>query len=268
MFNLKLSSGYEMPFIGLGTWQLEGRKCREIVAKAIELGYRHIDTAEAYGNQKEIGKAIKGKREQLFITSKVWFEHLHYQDVLEACEQTLKELKTDYLDLYLIHWPNRSVAIEETMKAMKKLLDDGLIRNIGVSNFTINHLKDALKTKVKIVANQVEFHPYLYQEKLLEFCRQNGIAIIAYSPLGRGNILKDDVLVRIARKHNKTTAQVCLRWLYQKGIAAIPKSSSVERLKENIDIFDFSLDQKDVKEIDGLNRNIRFVNPVFSDFDY
>jgi len=267
MNRFRLSSGDEIPAVGLGTWQLEGEKCRRVVKQAIKIGYRHIDTAEIYGNQRFIGQAIKGVREEIFITSKVWFENLHYDDVLSACENSLKELKTDYIDLYLIHWPNRSVDIKETMSAMKKLLDDGLIRNIGVSNFTINHLKDALKTGVRIVANQVEFHPYLYQKELLDFCRKNDILVIAYSPLGRGHVLKDEKIIEIARKHNKTPAQVCLRWLYEKGIASIPKASSVKRLKENIDIFDFSLG-KDAEKIDALNRNFRFVNPSFSDFDY
>lgn len=266
MNNFKMFSGDEIPAVGLGTWQLKGDECKKIVEKAIEVGYKHIDTAEIYGNQREIGKAIKDK--DVFITSKVWFENLHYDDVLESCEKTLKELDRDYLDLYLIHWPNRSVKIKETMRAMEKLKKEGLIRNIGVSNFTINHLKDALKTGVKIAANQVEFHPYLYQKQLLDFCKNNGIIVIAYSPLGRGRVLNDDVLINIGNKYKKTSSQVCLRWLYQKGIAAIPKSSSVERLEKNIDIFDFSLDEKDVKEIDGLNKNMRFVSPSFADFDY
>jgi len=267
MNTFELSSGDEIPAIGLGTWQLEGEKCRRVVKQAIKVGYRHIDTAEIYGNQKFIGQAIKGKKEEVFITSKVWFENLHFDDVLNACENSLKELKTDYINLYLIHWPNRSVNIKETMLAMKRLLNDGLIKNVGVSNFTINHLKDALKTGIKIVANQVEFHPYLYQKELLDFCKRNKILVIAYSPLGRGNLLKDERIVEIAEKHDKTAAQVCLRWLYEKGVASIPKASSAKRLKENIEIFDFKL-EKDVEKIDRLNRNFRFVNPDFSDFDY
>jgi len=263
-----LSSGDKLPAIGLGTWMLEGKKCTEVVKEAIKIGYRHIDTAEIYGNQRHIGKAIKGKREDLFITSKVWLENLHYADVIAACEQTLKDLKTDYLDLYLIHWPNRKIPIEETMRAMKQLKEDGLIKNIGVSNFTINHLKDAIKTKVSFVANQVEFHPYLYQKDLLDFCRKNNIRIIAYSPLGRGKLLNDQSIARIAQECKKTPAQVCLRWLYQHEIASIPKSSSAEKLKENIDIFDFELKKDQMKRIDELNKGMRFVNPEFSDFDY
>ncbi len=265
--NFELSSGNDIPCIGLGTWQLEGKKCEEVVKAAIDVGYKHIDTAEIYGNQKFIGRAIKGKRENLFLTSKVWFENLRYKDVLSACENTLKELKTDYIDLYLIHWPNRTIPIEETMKALNKLKEDGLIRDIGVSNFTINHLKDALKIGVKIVANQIEFHPYLYQKELLEFCKSKNILVIAYSPLGRGNLLNDQVINKIALKHKKTPAQICLRWLFEKGVASIPKASSIERLKENLNIFDFEL-KDDVRVIDSLNKNQRFVNPVFSDFEY
>ena len=267
MEKFKLSSGDEIPAVGLGTWNLKGGKCRKVVKEAIKIGYRHIDTAEIYGNQRFIGQVVKDKREEIFITSKVWIENLHYDDVLNACENSLKELKVEYIDLYLVHWPNRNVDIKETMLAMKKLLDDGLIRNIGVSNFTINHLKDALKIGVNIVANQVEFHPYLYQKELLNFCKKNNILVIAYSPLGRGNLLKDQKIAEVAEKHGKTPAQVCLRWLYEKGIASIPKASSPKRLKENIEIFDFKLG-KDMDKIDRLNRNFRFVNPDFSDFDY
>jgi diketogulonate reductase-like aldo/keto reductase len=267
MKSFKLSSGDDIPAVGLGTWQLEGEKCRRVVKQAIKIGYRHIDTAEIYGNQRFIGQAIKGIREGIFITSKVWLENLHFDDVLNACENSLKELKREYIDLYLIHWPNRNVDIKETMMAMKRLLDDGLIRNVGVSNFTINHLKDALKTGVKIVANQVEFHPYFFQKELFDFCKRNNILVIAYSPLGRGNLLKDEKIVEISKKHGRTPAQVCLRWLYEKGIASIPKASSAKKLKENIRIFDFRLG-KDAEKIDGLNRNFRFVNPDFSDFDY
>ena len=251
----KLKDGNRIPALGLGTLELTGEKCIEVVKKSLQLGYKHIDTAEAYGNQKEIGKGIKNfDRKKLFITSKIWMENLHHDDVFKSCEKTLKELKTDYLDLYLIHWPNRNIPLEETFKALEELAKEGKIKSIGVSNFTINHLKDALKVAgMLITVNQVEFHPYLYQKDLLEFCNQNKIVLTAYSPLGRGSLIKDEVIREISAKYKKTPAQVCLRWELERGVVVIPKASSESHLKENLGIFGWKLSNEDIERIDSIN---------------
>ena len=265
----KLKSSHKIPVVGLGTWELTGRTCFQAVKKAIELGYRHIDTAEIYGNQKEIGAAIKGfDREKLFITSKVWRSNLHYNDVLKACTLTLKELGIEYLDLYLVHWPNSSVPIEETISAMEHVYKEGKIRSFGVSNFNIPHLKEALKhAKLPISLNQVEFHPYLYQKELLEFCKKNDIAVTAYSPLARGTILKNPVMVDMANRFGKQTSQIALKWLLQKGLVVIPKASSEEHLKGNLNLFGWELSEEDIMQIGGLNKNYRIVAPSFGEFD-
>ncbi len=271
MQTIKLASGYEMPVLGLGTWQLTGRRCKEAVKKAVELGYRHIDTAWIYDNQEDVGNAIKEswiKREKLFITSKVWTDNLRYEDVLEQCKETLNQLKLDYLDLYLIHWPNSDVPLEETFRAFKKLVNDKKVRSIGVSNFNIARVREAKeKSEIPVSVNQVEYHPYLNQESLLEECKKNKITLTAYSPLARGNIINDKVLKAAAEKYNKTTSQVALRWLLQKNIIAIPKASSEDHLKENLNIFDFELEKEEIEKINKINIRKRLVNPGFSEFE-
>jgi len=264
---LKLVSNHSIPILGLGTWELRGKQCEEAVKKALDLGYRHIDTAEMYGNQKEIGRAIKNfPRSELFITSNVWMTNLRHNSVLRACENTLKELDTSYLDLYLIHCPDPDVPVEETLKAMGVLSKEGKVKSIGVSNFNISRLKQALKVEVPISVNQVEFHPYLYQKELLEFCKKNDIVIIAYSPLARRRIFDDKTLKGLAEKYEKSVAQISLRWLFQKGIVVIPKASSEQHLIENMDIFDWKLSNEDVKKIDSIEIKYRIVN-VAGTFD-
>ncbi len=270
MQTIKLSSGYEMPILGLGTWQLTGKKCRAAVKKAIELGYTHIDTAWIYDNQEEIGEGIedsKVKREKLFITSKVWTENLRYKDVLEQCEETLTQLGLGYLDLYLIHWPNKEIPLEETFRAFKKLVEEKKVKSIGISNFNIERVKEAkTKSKVPISINQVEYHPYLSQESLLKTCKENKIALTAYSPLARGKILDDPILIKVASEVDKNPGQVALRWLIQKEIIVIPKASSENHLKENMEIFDFELDKEQMSEINHIQIRKRLVNPRFSEF--
>lgn len=268
----KLIDGNEMPVIGLGTWQLTRGKCINTVKRAYEIGYKHIDTAEAYGNEKEIGEALKDlNRDELFITSKVWFDGLDYDGMIKACDGSLNDLGVDYIDLYLLHWPKEGLDYEEIFKAFKKLKDDGKIKSIGVSNFTVNHLKEVLpivkELGIKIDVNQVEFHVFLYQKELLEFCKNEGIVLTAYSPLARGEVLGNEVLKKIGEKYDKTESQVALRWLIEKGLIVIPKASSEEHLKDNFDI-DFSLDEEDIEKIDNLNQDKRMVNPSFSEFDY
>ncbi len=246
-----------IPVLGLGTWKLTGSNCIEAVKTALKLGYRHIDTANIYGNQIGIGRAIKGfPRKELYIVSKAWTSDLEYSNVLKSCQRALKELNTDYLDLFLIHWPSSDTPIEETLKGFKKLYDEGKIKNFGVSNFDINELKEAMeKTEIPIANNQIEFHPYWYRKELLEFCKKNKISVTAYSPLGRKILLDEPVIKEISEKYGKTPAQILLRWALQKGTIIIPKASSEGHLKENMDVFDWKISEKDVGQIDSLNRN-------------
>lgn len=271
MKNLQLNEESNIPILGFGTWQLEGEQCEKSVSTALETGYRHIDTAEMYQNQKEIAKAVKDsgiKREDLFITSKVWRDNLKKEDLINACKKTLEELNTDYLDLYLIHWPNRDIPIEESLESMQELYEENLIRAIGVSNFTINHLKDALKTGALITNNQVEFHPSLYQKELLEFSKANGIHLTAYSPIAQGDDLALDTIKQIAEKYNKTESQIALAWLLKKNIIAIPRSSNEKHIRENFLAKDIELTDEDEQKIDDINENKRLINPPFGDFDY
>lgn len=265
---IKLKSGFSMPMIGLGTWQLQGRECVDTVKTAFQLGYRHFDTAVSYGNEEEIGEALKGTdREGVFLTSKVRPLELAYEDVIASCKQSLERLKTNYLDLLLIHWPNEEIPVNDTFLAFKKLIDQKKIRSFGVSNYTIERLNTELplagEIGLDISVNQVEYHPGLNQEDLLDYCLDKDIALVAYSPLGRGDILAESVLGKIGQKYSKTKAQVSLRWLTQKGMAAIPKSSSRQHLQENLDIFDFSLTNEEIEAIDDLGNDQRLINPEF-----
>jgi diketogulonate reductase-like aldo/keto reductase len=252
----KLRDGNEIPAIGLGTWQLKGDHCINAVKLALEIGYRHIDTAEIYGNEKEIGIAINNfPRDEIFITSKVSGNHLKFNNVIKSCEFSLRNLNTNYLDLYLIHWPNPFVSLRETFKAMKKLHDDGKIISFGVSNFDLNLLKKALEIEeIPICVNQVEFHPFFYQKDLLEFCKKHNIILVAYSPLARGKINENKIIKEIARKYEKTPAQISLRWIIQKGAIPIPKASTKEHLKENIDVFNWSISKEDEMKIDNIKK--------------
>ncbi len=274
MQSIKLKSGNSIPVIGLGTWQLLSETCYNTVKNALELGYNHIDTAEAYENQREIGLAMRDSgidRSELFITSKVWRDNLDYYDVIKSCDSTLKDLRTDYVDLLLIHWPNKDVPLDQTIAAMAELYRQEKIKSFGVSNFTIAHLKEAIplaeKEGLPLSVNQVEFHPYLNQKELLDFCRENGITLTAYSPLGRGRIVNDNTLKKVGEKHGKSSAQAALRWLLQKGMVAIPKTGNEAHLKSNLELFDFELSDDEMEEIDSLNRDERILNPEFAEFD-
>lgn len=266
---LNLNTGSPIPILGFGTWELTGEECLKSTKKAIEVGYRHIDTAAAYGNHKEVGQAIKesgAKREDLFVTSKLWRDNLKKEAVSDALKLALEELQLDYLDLYLIHWPNLDVPVEETLKAMNELKEQELVKSIGVSNFTINRLQESLDTGIEFSVNQVEFHPTLNQKELLEFCKQNNIILTAYSPIGRGEDLQHPVIQALAKQYEKSSSQVILNWEMQKGIITIPKSSNPEHIKDNFKSLEWDLTAEDVERIDKIDEKNRMVNPDFAEF--
>jgi len=256
----------KMPPIGLGTWNLRGDACAELIHSALDLGYRHIDTALNYNNQVYIGKAIQGfDRDKIFITSKV---RLDQGDVEDVCDICLKELNIDFLDLYLIHWPDRSKPLDVILEKMERLKKRGKIKAYGVSNFTIAHLRDCLDLKASIFCNQVEFHPYLYQKELLEFCNKHSIQLVAYRPLGKGALLNDPIVCQIAQDKTRTASQILLRFLFQKQIPFVVKASSEKHLKDNLSLDDFSLTKEEIIALESLNKNKRFCDQSWSDFDY
>lgn len=253
-----LHNGVKMPYVGLGVFKSE--RVTNSVHWALESGYRHIDTAAIYNNEKEVGIAIKESdvdRDQIFLVSKVWNTDQGYKNTIKAYDESLKKLKVEYLDLYLIHWPVKNKFVE-TWKALEYLFEKGRVKSIGVSNFLKLHLEELLpKSNIIPMVNQMEFHPYLVQQELVDFCRLHGIQYEAWSPLMRGKIFEVALLKNLAEKYNKTTAQIVLRWDLQKGIVTIPKSSNEKRIKSNADLFDFELTEEDVNAIDLLDKNIR-----------
>jgi 2,5-diketo-D-gluconate reductase B len=262
-----------IPPIGLGTYKLEGKNCIRVVRQALDLGYRHIDTAHMYENHKTIRKAIeKFDRRQLYLTSKMVVEQVNLKKITpsveKACKVALKELGVEFLDLYLLHWPDHTLPLSKIFAAMQALKEKGLVKEVGVSNFNVHHLRDLFKDGVYPAFNQVEFHPYLYQKELLNFCRQHQITLVAYRPFGKGELLKEPLFIKIGKKHGKSATQVILRWLVQKQIPTIPKASSLAHLKANLDIFDFTLSTTEVLSIDRLNRNQRFCKPDAPAFTY
>lgn len=271
MQQITLKSGQKMPMLGMGTWELRGDECTRAVRDALASGYVHVDTAAAYDNHKEVGEALKTagiERSKLFLTSKVWRDKLKFDDLISECEQALRELGTDYLDLYLVHWPNRDIPMCETFGAMEKLLKDGKIRNAGVSNFTVTRLESLKReTDVPIAVNQVELHPYLAQEKLVDYCQSEDIAVTAYCPLARTKILDDPLLQQLSAKYGKTIAQIALRWNVQRGVIIIPKSVSRRRIQENMDVFDWTLEEEDMRAISALDRNDRICDWDIAEFD-
>jgi methylglyoxal/glyoxal reductase len=257
-----LHNGVQMPWLGLGVYKVqEGEEALQSIKAAIKAGYRSIDTAALYQNEESVGQAIKESgvsREELFITTKVWNEDQRNDSVLEAFETSIQKLGLDYIDLYLIHWPVKE-KYKQTWKVLEQLYKEGRIRAIGVSNFQIHHLEDLLSiAEIKPMVNQVELHPLLAQPELRDYCKKQEIQIEAWAPLGQGRLLEHPVLKEIAAKHNKTTAQVILRWDIQNGIVTIPKSIKESRIIENATIFDFSLSNTDIQKINALNENKRF----------
>lgn len=271
MKKFTFKNGNKVPALGFGTWKLEGQDAIHATLKALEMGYRHIDTADKYGNHRQVGKAIKEakiQRSELFLTTKVWYSDLNPTDLKKAVSRFLEELETDYLDLLLIHWPNKGIPLSETLKAMDYLKTEGLIRNIGVSNFTVRHLKECLDSGVEVVNNQVELHPTFGQFGLVDYAKEHGIITTAYSPLGRGADLQLPELVRIAEKYGKTVPQVIINWVISRGIIAIPKSANEDRIKENFEALEFDLAGDDIEVINNLDKGERLVDNEWSEFNY
>jgi Aldo/keto reductases, related to diketogulonate reductase len=254
-----LVGGDEMPVVGFGTWDLSGQAVTDSVRTALQAGYEHIDTAEGYENETEVREAITDHdREDLFLTTKVLPKHLNYNAVIESCENSLNRLGTDYVDLYLVHWPNPAISIRETMDAMDTLHERGMIRNVGVCNFSSHQLRAAQHVSdVPVATNQVEFHPWLPQTDLRAYCDREDIALIAAAPLGRTRVLADDVIRDIADARARSPAQVVLRWELEKGVATIPKSSSSEHIEENFDLFGWELTDEEIARIDDIEHEER-----------
>ncbi len=256
-----LANGVKMPYFGLGVFQSkEGSEVKNAIKYALDAGYRHIDTAAIYQNERGVGFAVNNyplKRDEVFVTSKVWNSDQGYDSTLRAFDESLKKLAFDYLDLYLVHWPVKG-KYKETYRALETLYNEGRVKAIGVSNFLPHHIDDLL-TVAKIVpmVNQVEFHPYLIQPELLEICNKNNIVVEAWSPLMQGKIFVIDQLKALAVKYGKSIAQIVLRWNLQKGIITIPKSVNKDRIIENAAIFDFTIASDDMVVIDSLDRNER-----------
>ena len=256
---MTMNDGHKIPVVGLGTWKSEpGETTYKAVLDSINAGYRHIDTARAYDNESDVGRAVKDSdtgRKELFITTKLWNKHQGYDEAIEACEKSLVRLGCDYIDLYLIHWPLKGKR-NDSWKALIELQQRGLCRSIGVSNFTIDNLVE-LEEKLGIlpVANQVEFHPYYYQKELLEYCNSKNIVIEAYSPLVHAKRMDEARLVSISKEMSKTPAQILIRWAIQRGMVVLPKSVNEDRIIENFSVFDFEISDSLMKRLDDLNES-------------
>lgn len=265
----KTIQGINVPEIGLGTYKLYGKECKKTVMKALDIGYRLIDTAQMYKNEAEIGDAIKTShvdRDDIFITTKVWHTNLQHDDLLQTVEDSLLELNTPFVDLLLIHWPNKQYSLEKTMEAMLVLRDQGKAINIGVSNFPIDMVREVTEElRIPIFCNQVEFHPFLDQLDLLDYSYEQEFLITAYSPLAQGKVYENELLQQIGENHGKTAGQVALRWLIeQENVVTIPKASNETHLRENIDVFDFELSDEEFNDIDDLEKGMRLINPSFA----
>ncbi len=257
--NVKLNNGVEMPLLGLGIYETgRGRRTQNAISWAFEAGYRHIDTAKLYGNESDIVPVINKMsipRKEVFITSKLWNSDHGYDRTIRAFNQSLDRLNLEYLDLYLIHWPVEGLRTE-SWKALEAIYQEGKCRAIGVSNYTIQHLEELLgKCNIPPVVNQVEYHPFLYQKQLFEFCTTHNIRLSAYSPLTKGEKLEHPTLKLIGKKYGKSPAQIMIRWILEQGVVVLPKSANQSRIKENAQVYDFNLEESDRRTLNELNQN-------------
>jgi len=259
--------GARVPALGFGTFRMKGSECAQAVEHAIQAGYRHIDTAEIYENEESVGEGIRAagvRREELFITTKAWMDDLSPSGVRKSLEGSLRRLNTDYVDLWLIHWPNPAFPLEETLRAMMQLREAGRVHHIGVSNFPVALVEEAVKV-APIVCNQVEYHPFLAQEKILSCAQKHDLMLTAYAPVAMGKVKDDLTLARIGQRHAKSPFQVTLRWLIQQpNVSAIPKAADPKHCVDNFDIFDFSLNGEEMAAVFGLARDERLINPEFA----
>ena len=263
------ADGANIPLLGLGTWDLRGRTCARMVEQALRLGYRHVDTAEMYDNEREVGEGLHAsgiKRGDVFVATKIWPSHFAPRDLERAARDCLTRLHLREVDLLLLHWPNPQIPLVDTLGALCKVKQDGLARHIGVSNFTVKLLEQAVRLSTEpLVCNQIECHPFLDQSKVIAACRKHDMAVVAYSPIARGGARKDKLLTRIGAAYGKTAAQVCLRFLVQQEIVVIPRTSKEQRLSENAGVFDFALSAAQMREIAGLaHRDGRIVDWSYS----
>jgi 2,5-diketo-D-gluconate reductase B len=263
------ANGAKIPQLGFGTWELRGPLCARLVEQALRFGYRHIDTAQIYENERDVGEGIRAAgvpRGEVFVTTKVWWTRFAAGDLERSAEESLKRLKLESVDLLLLHWPNSSVPLEETIGALNAVKERGHARHIGVSNFTVTLLEEAVKlSRAPLVTDQVECHPYLDQTKVIAACKRHGLAVTAYSPIAKGAATRDRTLAKIGRTHKKSAAQVCLRYLVQQGIVVIPRTSKLERLAENAEIFDFELSASEMTAIHALaNPKGRTISPSWA----
>lgn len=257
----------KIPALGLGTYSINGMECTDAVSNALDQGYRHIDTAQMYGNEAEVGAGIKAsptEREQVFLTTKVLTENFTKRGFMPSVEDSLRKLKLDYVDLLLLHWPGTDEANKLALDLLNDCIDKGYARLVGVSNFTLRQLEYAQK-HAPVICNQVEYHPYLSQERMLEYVGEHKMMLTAYRPLVKGSIINDPLLTALADKYGKTPAQIVLRWLVQQpNVAAIPKAASAKNRADNLNIFNFELSDEDMKSIFALNKNQRFVSPSWA----
>ncbi len=263
------ANGASIPIIGLGTWDLRGKVCSRVVEQALRLGYRHVDTAQIYDNEREVGEGVRNSRlprEQVLVTTKVWWTHFSAGELERSVAESLARLRLQYIDLLLLHWPNASVPLAETLKAICKVKQEGLTRHIGVSNFTVKLIDEAVSLSSEpIVTNQIELHPYIDQRKVIDACTRHGISVTAYSPIARGKVKDDETLAQIGARHGKSVAQVSLRYQVQQGIIVIPRTSKLERLSENFDIFGFELSAAEMAAIRALaSPSGRGLNPSWA----
>jgi methylglyoxal/glyoxal reductase len=265
---LRMNNGVEIPRFGLGTWQsASGEEAQNAVLWALQAGYRHIDTAAAYGNEQDVGAGIAASgipRSEIFLVTKLWNDDQGYDKTLRAFDASTKKLRTDYFDLYLIHWPVKELR-QDTWKAMIRLYEEKRCRSVGVSNYTTRHLQELLSDSPLVpAANQIELSPFLQRRELVDLCSRKGITVEAYSPLARGRMLEDPRLLAVARQYGKTAAQVAIRWALQHDLVVIPKSVRKERILENAQVFDFTLTPQDMQVLDNLDEGYWTMNTAWN----